>query len=258
MKVVILCGGKGTRIRDISEEVPKPMIPIGDHPIVKHIMDIYSNHNYKKFILCLGYKSWAFKEYFMNYSFMSKDISIDLKNNSRIDFPEKDQIPEWEITLAQTGKNSETGSRIKKIEKYIGKNRFMITYGDGLGNINITELVKFHKSHGKLMTITSVRPPSRFGEMIIKGDRVESFIEKPQTTLGQINGGFFVCEPQIFEYLSDSEDCILEKKPLKSLAEDGQLMQYSHNGFWMPMDTSREYKLLNNMWDANDPPWLDN
>ncbi len=255
MKVVILCGGKGTRIRGISDELPKPMIPIGEYPIVKHIMDIYSRHNYNDFILCLGYKGWKIKEYFLNYRTKTMDVAMDFTNGQKVKCINSKEPPPWKITLAETGLESMTGYRIKLVQKYIGNERFMLTYGDGVGNINITALMEFHKSHGKLATITSVRPPSRFGELVVNGNIVSSFEEKSQSLGGLINGGFFVCEPGVFEYLADNESCTFECDPLVDLARDGELMTFFHNGFWMPMDTYREYKMLNDMWNRGNARW---
>jgi glucose-1-phosphate cytidylyltransferase len=254
MKTVILCGGRGTRIRDVSDTLPKPMIPIGDFPIVKHIMDIYSNHNFNEFVLCLGYMGWKIKEYFLSYRAQTEDIELDL---SRISDTRYLSIASssWKIILAQTGLDAMTGCRIKRVQKYIGNETFMLTYGDGVGDIDVSALVKYHKSHGKLVTITSVRPPTRFGELIVKGNVVEAFEEKPQAEEGLINGGFFVCEPGVFDYLIDNDSCVFEREPLQNLTRDGQLMTYLHKGFWMPMDTSREYKLLNDLWSNGGAPW---
>jgi glucose-1-phosphate cytidylyltransferase len=255
MKVVILCGGKGTRIRDVSDEIPKPMIPIGEYPIVHHIMHIYSSHNYNEFVLCLGHKGWKIKEYFLNYRAQINDFMIDFGDKGKIEYFNENEVSRWRVFLAETGLESMTGSRIKQVQKYIGDESFMLTYGDGVGDVDITELVKFHKSHGKLITITAVSPPSRFGTLVVDGKTVRSFEEKTQTAGGLINGGFFVCEPEVFDYLSDDETCTFEQSPLHNLAKDGQMMAYFHKGFWMPMDTSREYLLLNDMWNRGMVPW---
>jgi glucose-1-phosphate cytidylyltransferase len=255
MKVVILCGGKGTRIRDVSEELPKPMIPIGKYPILKHIIDIYSYHNFNEFVLCLGYKGWSIKEYFLNYRAQTADIHLDFADGPRLEFLDREKLPPWKITMAETGIEAMTGCRIKRVQNLIGDERFMLTYGDGVGDIDVTALLEFHKSHGKLVTITSVRPPSRFGELVVVRDVVTSFREKPQTGSGQINGGFFVCEPGVFDYLTDEDTCSWEREPLENLARDGQLMTYLHEGFWMPMDTSRDYLLLNEIWNQGKAAW---
>lgn len=257
MKTVILCGGQGTRIRDVARDIPKPMIPIGPYPIIKHIMDRYSKYDHNEFILCLGYLGWNIKEYFLNYRSMIETFEIDFSQHGKIHYLEDhNESLSWKIIFAETGLNSMTGSRIKQIQNYIGNETFMLTYGDGVGNINIEELLTFHKHHGKLVTMTTVRPPSRFGELTIKGNCIKSFREKPQVTDGYINGGFFVCEPGVFDYLSDELDCIFEKTPLQNLAENEQLMSYHHTGFWMPMDTSREYATLNKMWNDGEAHWL--
>ncbi len=256
MKTVILCGGQGTRIRDVSQNIPKPMIPIGPYPIVKHIMDIYSKYGCNEFILCLGYLGWKIKEYFLNYRSMTETLEIDFRKNGSIRYLEQhEDILPWNIVFAETGLNSMTGSRVKRIQKFISNETFMLTYGDGVGDINIEELITFHKSHGKLATMTTVRPPSRFGELTIADNCVTSFREKPQVPDGYINGGFFVCEPKIFDFINADENCIFEKEPLQALAEMGELMSYHHSGFWMPMDTSREYSLLNEMWNNEKAVW---
>ena len=257
MKTVILCGGQGIRIRDVSGEMPKPMVRIGDTPILKHIMDIYSRHEFSEFVLCLGYRGWDIKEYFLNFRSEIQDIELDLtQGGDQVRYHDSHPLPPWNVILADTGLEAMTGSRIKQVQKYIGSETFMLTYGDGVGNVNISELVAFHRSHGKLVTITSVRPPSRFGELVIENDQVKSFEEKPQATGGLINGGFFVCEPGVFEYLTDDFACSFEQEPLRRLAEDGELMTYTHDGFWMPMDTSREYILLNKLWREGNAPWI--
>jgi len=255
VKTVILCGGKGTRIRDVSSEIPKPMVPIGEFPVLKHIMDIYSLHGYRDFVLCLGFKGWKIKEYFLNFRAQTADITIDMANNGAVRYADT-EMPPWQITLAETGLEAMTGCRIKRIQKYVGNDRFMLTYGDGVGDVNIRALADFHQSHGKLITITSVRPPARFGELVVKNNQVTSFQEKPQAAAGYINGGFFVCEPGVFDYVTAEESCTFEREPLQRLARDGQMMTYYHDGFWMPMDTFREYALLNDMWNRGEAPWL--
>ncbi len=258
MKTVILCGGYGTRIRDVAENIPKPMIPIGRFPILWHIMKYYSTFGHKDFILCLGYKSEIIKEFFINYREMVSDLTIKLGEvQSRIyhaDFAESD----WSITLAETGLNAMTGARIKRIRNYIGSDEtFMLTYGDGVGDINIDDLIKFHNSHGKVLTVTGVQPPGRFGELEMKGSGlVTGFNEKPQISGGFINGGFFVCNRKLFDYLDDREELVFEKDPIHKVVTDEQLLVYKHNGFWQPMDTSREYQLLNDMYNNGTAPWV--
>lgn len=254
MKVVILCGGKGIRIRDVSDELPKPMVKIGRYPILEHIMNIYGAHGHNDFVLCLGYRGWQIKEYFLNYRAATQDLELSLESGVAITH-DSEPIPAWNVIMAETGLESQTGSRVSQIRKYVAGETFLLTYGDGVGDIDISALVEFHRSHGKLATITSVRPPSRFGELLTEGDQVTEFQEKPQAHGGYINGGFFVCEPGVFDYLSDDPRLSFEQEPLRRLAEDGELMTFKHDGFWMPMDTSREYILLNDMWRRGDPPW---
>jgi len=258
MKTVILCGGYGTRIRGVDDDLPKPMIPIKDKPIIWHIMNYYSYFNHKDFILCLGYKSHIIKEYFMSYQTRVSDVSVKLGTEKKIDFLSNDTDCDWSIMLAETGLNTMTGGRISKIKKYIGDDEiFMLTYGDGLGDIDLDKLVEFHKSHGKILTVTGVRPPGRFGEIDCdENGIVRGFNEKPQSLEGVISGGFFVCNREIFNYLTDSDDLVFEKDPIENLVKDKQLVVYSHNGFWQPMDTFREYKLLNEMYDAGNAPWV--
>ncbi len=257
MKTVILCGGKGTRIRDVSDEIPKPMIPIGDQPIVQHIMETYSAYGHTEFILCLGYKGWVIKEYFLNFFAAAGDIEVNLGASHEIKYLNPVAL-DWTVTLAETGLETMTGGRIARVEKYLEGEPFMLTYGDGVGNIDVGALLTFHRSHGRLATVTSVRPPSRFGELVVDGEQVKRFDEKPQAGTGHINGGFFVLEPGIFEYLDKREECVFEQAPLRKLASDGELMTYYHDGFWMPMDSIREHRLLNRLWREGHAPWHDN
>lgn len=255
MKAVILCGGKGVRIQDVAQDMPKPMINIGDKPILWHIMKLYSAYDILDFVLCLGYKGWKIKEYFLNYLYQSSDFTLDLGTAQAPIWHCCEEEVRWRITFAETGLQSMTAYRLRQVRRYLNDETFMLTYGDGVSDIDIRELLRFHKSHGKLITITAVRPPSRFGEIEITGNAVCSFNEKPQVSAGFINGGFFVCEPGIFDYLPDDPDCMFEIEPLQKLARDSQLMAYLHTGFWQPMDTSREYQLLNNMWSSGNAPW---
>jgi glucose-1-phosphate cytidylyltransferase len=243
MKTVILCGGYGTRIRDVSDDLPKPMIPIGNFPILWHIMKYYSCYGHKEFVLCLGYKSLVIKDFFLNYSVRSNDITIVLGQENAINNKQRHDEDGWSITMAETGINSMTGTRVKHIKNYIGDDEnFMLTYGDGVGDIDIEKLLAFHKAHGKIATLTGV---------IVNG-----FNEKPQTSEGRINGGFFVFKKEFFNYLNDSENLVLEEEPMRALVKDKQLMVFEHNGFWQPMDTYREYALLNNMYDKKQAPWV--
>ena len=255
MKVVILCGGRGTRLREETEYRPKPMVQVGSRPILWHIMKIYAHYGFKDFIICLGYKGNMIKEYFLNYEAMNNDFTIPLGNYNNIQIHSSHQEREWRVTLADTGEEAQTGARVKRIEKYIDGDLFMLTYGDGVANINIKELVEYHKSHGKIGTMTGVHPSSRFGELVIKDNKIVVFNEKPQVKEGLINGGFFVFNKKFFKYLKEDDNCYLEKEPLENLAADGELMVYPHDGFWQCVDTYRELELLNNLWKSRNPPW---
>ena len=256
MKVVILCGGYGTRIRDVSEDIPKPMIPIGGYPIVWHIMKYYASYGFDDFVLCLGYKKDIIKDFFLNYEAHTKDFTISLGDKDKIEFHTDHDEFSWNVTLADTGLESMTGARVAKIKKYIGDEDFMLTYGDGVGDIDIDALVDFHKSHGKILTVTGVRPPGRFGELMSDSGQVMEFNEKPQATGGRISGGYFVVSPKIFDYLNNDNNLVFEKEPMMKLVKDGELMMYEHDGFWQPMDTSREYSLLNSMLDSGKAQWV--
>jgi len=254
-KVVILCGGFGTRLREETEFRPKPMVHVGNKPILWHIMKTYAYHGFKDFIVCLGYKGNMIKEYFLNYEMMNNDFTISLGDRNSIQFHNNHQENDWAVTLADTGEKAQTGARVKKIERYIDTDTFMLTYGDGVCNINIKTLFEYHRSHGKIGTMTGVHPSSRFGEFSIKGNQVAEFNEKPQTKEGLINGGYFVFNKKFFDYLSDEDNCILEKEPLENLARDGELMVYPHDGFWQCVDTYRELETLNKLWMSTKPPW---
>ena len=256
MKTVILCGGYGTRIINVTRDIPKPMIPIGPYPIIWHIMKYYSSYGHNDFVLCLGYKKQAIKDFFLNYEAHTKDFTISLGEQKEIEFHTDHGESEWKVTLADTGLNSMTGARVAKIKKYVGNEDFMLTYGDGVGDVNIDQLLAFHKSHGKILTVTGVRPPGRFGELVDKEGQVIEFNEKPQTTGGRISGGFFVASSQLFDYLTVDEGLIFEQEPMRRLVADGELMVYEHDTFWQPMDTSREYKLLNELYEKGRAPWV--
>lgn len=256
MKVVILCGGYGTRIRDVAENIPKPMIPIGRYPILWHIMKYYSVFGFKDFVLCLGYKGKVIKDFFLNYEAHTKDFTISLGRCGVIDFHTDHGESDWTVTLSDTGLKSMTGSRVASIQKYIDQDDFMLTYGDGVGDIDLAELMNFHRSHGKTLTVTGVRPPGRFGELVNRSGRVVEFNEKPQATEGLISGGFFVAKRKLFDYLNESEDLVFEQEPMRNLVKDGELMVFRHEGFWQPMDTSREYQLLNNLYERGNAPWV--
>jgi glucose-1-phosphate cytidylyltransferase len=256
MKVVILCGGYGTRIRDVSENVPKPMIPIGAYPIVWHIMKYYASYGFNNFVLCLGYKKHVIKDFFLNYEAHTKDFTIGLGSRESMEFHTGHDESDWKVTLADTGLNSMTGSRIAKIKKYVDDDDFMLTYGDGVGDVDLNQLLDFHKSHGKVLTVTGVRPPGRFGELVSENNMVKEFNEKPQTEGGRISGGYFIANSKIFDYLNEGEDLVFEQEPLRKLVSEGELMVYKHDTFWQPMDTSREYQLLNDLYEQGKAPWV--
>jgi len=256
MKVVILAGGFGTRIRDVADDIPKPMIPIGPFPIIWHIMKTYSHFGHNDFIICLGHKGQIIKNFFLNYEAHTRDFTISL-GSSDITFHNLHDEADWNVTLADTGIQSMTGARISRIKKYVKEENFMLTYGDGVSDVDINELLAFHNAHGKILTVTGVRPPGRFGEMVSDTDgSVEAFNEKPQATSGRISGGFFVASPGIFDYLDNQEDLVFEQGPIRKLVANKQLMMYKHNGFWQPMDTSREYILLNSLYEKGIAPWV--
>lgn len=255
MKVVILCGGLGTRLKEETEYKPKPMVEVGGRPILWHIMKTYAHYGNTEFVLCLGYRGDVIKNYFMNYEIRNNDFSLTL-GSGNLEIHNQHSESGWRITFAETGAQNMTGSRVKQIEKYIDGDLFMLTYGDGLCNININELIEFHKSHDKIGTVTGVLPPSRFGELATDGITVHSFNEKPQVhASGHINGGYFVFKKDFFRYLSANESCILERNPLESLAKDGQLMMFKHEGFWQCMDTYRDFEFLNSIWKDNKAEW---
>ena len=256
MKVVILCGGKGTRLREETEYRPKPMVPIGDRPILWHIMKTYASHGHTEFILCLGYKGDSIKQWFRNYQWMVSDVTMRLGEPESVQFHRRAEQEPWTVTLADTGEDTMTGGRIRRIEKYLGdEEEFLLTYGDGVGDIDIGASVAHHRAVGKTLTLTGVRPPGRFGELQVKDGMVTTFFEKPQVTAGRINGGYFVANRGLFRYLDDSPDLVFEQEPLSALSRDGELSCFPHDGFWQPMDTYQEYLLLNRMWDERRAPW---
>ena len=257
MKAVILCGGQGTRIRDANEALPKPLLPIGTKPIVWHIMKGYAQHGVKDFVLCLGYKGWVIKEFFLNYRTMTTDVTVRLGRHDDLEFHGRHDEEDWKVTLAETGEETMTGGRVAAIRRYVeGEEQFLLTYGDGVSDVDVTRLLAFHESHGKIATVTAVRPPGRFGEMEMDGQLVREFNEKPQVTEGFINGGFFVLDAKrVWDYVGTSTRTIFEREPLQNLARDRQLVAFPHTGFWQPMDTAREYGLLNDLWAAGKAPW---
>jgi glucose-1-phosphate cytidylyltransferase len=257
MKVVILAGGYGTRIRDVADDIPKPMIPIGPYPILWHIMKTYAHYGHKEFIICLGYKGQSIKDFFLNYESHTRDFTITLGTGGGVAYHNNHEELGWKVTLVDTGIRSMTGARVSRIKDFVKNEDFMLTYGDGVSDVDISKLVEFHKSHGKILTVTGVRPPGRFGEMVAGlGGEIKEFNEKPQATAGRINGGYFVASPRIFDYLDNREDLVFEQGPIPKLVEDSELMMFEHDGFWQPMDTSREYHLLNSLYEKGDAPWV--
>jgi len=254
MKVVILAGGFGTRISEESHLKPKPMIEIGGRPILWHIMKIYSSFGFNDFVICLGYKGYCIKEYFAHYYLHESDVTFDFRNkNERI--VHHHSAEPWRVTLVDTGAETMTGGRVKRVREYLGDEPFLLTYGDGVSNVDIGELLAYHKAHGKLATVTSIQPAGRFGALELDGDnRVQGFQEKPKGDGAWINGGFFIMEPRVLEYIS-GDATVLEKEPLEALAREGQLVAYKHHGFWQPMDTLRDKNYLEDLWDGGQAPW---
>jgi glucose-1-phosphate cytidylyltransferase len=252
VKVIILAGGFGTRLSEYTQSIPKPMVTIGGKPILWHIMKTYAKYGHIDFHLALGYKAELIKDYFLNYRSLNSDFTIDLESGNLTPH-QKDNV-NWKVTLVDTGPNSMTGGRVKRMQNFIGNETFLLTYGDGLSNIDIEALVNFHKSHGKMVTVSAVHPGARFGELDMDGDIVTSFKEKPQTTQGWINGGYFVVEPEFFDLIKD-DSTILEREPLEKVAKMGELMSYQHDGFWQCMDTKRDHDTLEEMWKTGEAPW---
>jgi len=253
MKVLLLAGGFGTRLSEETDVRPKPMADIGGKPVLWHIMKIYSQYGYNDFVVLLGYKGYYIKEYFANYFLHQSDVTIDLSNN-KMEVHNNSSEP-WKVTLIDTGLHTMTGGRIKQAKDYIGNEPFLLTYGDGVADINISDLVDFHKSHGKKITMTGVQPEGRFGTLKIEADnRVTSFVEKPKGDGAWINAGFFVCQPEVLDYISDNQT-VFEKEPLEKLASEGELYTFHHEGFWKCMDTLRDKTKLNELWDTNKATW---
>lgn len=254
MKVLLLAGGLGTRLSEETDVKPKPMVEIGGKPILWHIMKIYSYYGFNEFVVLLGYKGYYIKEFFANYFLHRSDITIDIASG-KMEILNNTSEP-WRVTLLDTGLNSMTGARIKKARKIVGDNAFMLTYGDGVANIKIDDLLKFHSSHKKIVTMTSAQPDGRFGALEISNqDQVLQFKEKPKGDGSWINAGFFVCEPEVFDYIDDDESTVFEQEPLMRLAQNGEIFTYKHHGFWMPMDTLRDKNKLNEMWRENKAEW---
>jgi glucose-1-phosphate cytidylyltransferase len=252
MKAVILAGGLGTRISEETHVIPKPMILIGGKPVLWHIMKIYSHYGINDFIICLGYKGYAIKEYFANYFLHTSDVTFNMRTNE-MEVHQNHAEP-WRVTLVDTGENTMTGGRLKRVQPYVAGETFCFTYGDGLSDVNIDELISFHKEKGRWATVTSVQPPGRFGAIEKQEDRIVSFKEKPQGDGSWINGGYFILEPQIFDLIED-DATVWEQQPIEGLASRGQLTAYTHNGFWHPMDTLRDKIKLEELWNSNSAPW---
>ena len=252
MKLVILAGGQGTRISEETSVRPKPMVEIGGRPILWHIMKMYSSHGVNEFILCLGYKGYLIKEFFANYFLHTSDVTIDLANNS-VEVHQRTAEP-WKVTMVDTGQSTMTGGRLKRVARYLGSEDFCFTYGDGVADVNLGDLIAFHRSSKKLATLTAVQPPGRFGALNLKGDLIQGFQEKPQGDGGWVNGGFFVLSPRVLDYIED-DNTTWEREPLQRLADDGQLSAHFHPGFWQPMDTLRDKTQLEELWASGQAPW---
>ena len=254
--VVILCGGMGTRLREASEKLPKPLVDIGGRPILWHIMKLYSAHGFRKFVLCLGYKSDMIKRYFLDYRLNAGDFTINLSSHGEPEFHSAGVEEDWEITFVETGLTTATAARIKRVEQHLTADKFLLTYGDGLGDVDITKTLRDHEAGGRLATVTAVHPSSRYGEMHVTGDTVTEFNEKPTLADGWVNGGFFVFDRAFADkYLEDDPDMMLEQKPLQTVARDGQLTVSQHEGYWLGMDTFREWTEFNKLWDSGQAPW---
>ncbi len=257
MKVVILCGGRGTRLREETEFRPKPMVPIGNQPILWHIMKYYAHFGHKEFILCLGYKGDMIKDYFRNYLWNTCDISLSLGRQAKLKFHDRHKEEDWTVTLADTGPESMTGYRLKLVQRYIPKGEtFLFTYGDGLSNIDINSSIKEHRRSGKTCTVSAVHPSGRFGALIIEpGGTIHEFAEKPPMEQAYINGGYMVCDYRVFKHLPDDPKVMFEREPISSMVRKGQLHSYRHEGFWQPMDTFQESQYLNRLWNDGQAPW---
>ena len=253
--VVILCGGLGTRLREVTDAVPKPLVDVGSRPILWHIMKLYGHYGFRRFILCLGYRSWDIKEYFLRYRENLSDFTVTLRDDHAVDFHNQLGREDWEVTCVETGLLTGTGGRIGRIEPFVDTGTFMMTYGDGIADVDLGALLRRHREAGRIGTVTGVKPTSRYGEMAVGDGVVAEFNEKPDAAAGYVSGGFFVFETGIFRYLSTAEELFLEQGPLGKLARDGELAMYPHHGFWVGMDTYREYTLLNQLWHDGEAPW---
>lgn len=252
MKVIILAGGFGTRLSEYTDTIPKPMVTVGGRPIIWHIMQTFASHGHKDFLLALGYKAETLKEYFLNYKALNSDFKVDLASGDVT--PLEVEPIDWNVTLVDTGLNSMTGGRVKRLAPLLDNEPFMVTYGDGVANVDVEALVDFHKGHGKMITVTAVHPSARFGELEIDNDQIKSFKEKPQTGNGWINGGYFVVQPEFLDLIY-GDDSVLEREPLETAAAMGEMMAYKHDGFWQCMDTKRDRDTLEELWASGDAPW---
>ncbi len=255
MKVVILCGGLGTRLREETEYRPKPMVPVGGRPILWHIMKLYARHGHKEFILCLGYKGEVIKDYFRNYLWNTSDVTLKLGRNPQIRYHSNHDEEDWTVTLLETGLETQTGGRLRRALPFIEDDTFLFTYGDGLSDSDINASIAFHREHGAVATMTAVKPSGRFGELAMDGRTITAFREKPEQESGYINGGFMVLDQRVAAYLDDSDTCVFERGPLEWLTREGQLKAYCHDGFWQCMDTYREQQMLDQMWRSGNAPW---
>jgi glucose-1-phosphate cytidylyltransferase len=252
MKVIILAGGFGTRLSEYTESIPKPMVSVGNKPILWHIMATYAHFGHKDFYIALGYKASLVKEFFLNYCELNSDFTVDLSDGS-VTAHQQNHV-DWKVTLVDTGIDSMTGGRVKRMRDFIGEEPFLLTYGDGVASINIDELISFHKEKGKMVTVSAVHPGARFGELSINDDVVTSFDEKPQTKQGWVNGGYFVCEPRVFEFI-DNDATVFEKEPLEAIAALGEMVAFRHHGYWQCMDTKRDRDSLEELWQSGNAPW---
>ena len=255
MKVVILCGGLGTRLREETEYRPKPMVPVGGRPILWHIMKLYARHGHRDFVLCLGYKGEVIKDYFRNYLWNTSDVTLTLGRNPQIRYHNTHEEEDWTVTLLETGQDTQTGGRLRRALAHVPDDRFLFTYGDGLTDSDINASVRFHESHGAVATVTAVRPSGRFGELAMDGQTITAFTEKPDQENTYISGGFMVLDRRIRDYLDPEDSCIFEKGPMERLVREGQLKAYKHEGFWQCMDTYREQQMLDRMWQQGKAPW---
>ncbi len=255
MKVVILCGGLGTRLREETEYRPKPMVPVGGRPILWHLMKLYARHGHKEFILCLGYKGEVIKDYFRNYLWNTSDVTLKLGRNPQIRYHSNHDEEDWTVTLLETGLETQTGGRLRRALPFVEDDTFLFTYGDGLSDSDINASIAFHREHGAVATMTAVKPSGRFGELAMDGRTITAFREKPEQESGYINGGFMVLDRRVAGYLDESDTCVFERGPLERLTREGQLKAYCHDGFWQCMDTYREQQMLDQMWRSGNAPW---